>query len=140
MSGGQAYLSFANYLTDALSGSGITVGIEKQGDLTPPYLRLSDGPEEIISRWISSKLCQAWVVVEKQATEPLVMTEQRAMQKVILATQDVGSIPKYNYETTPTQQTGLLTVKIQEITGDMSNDPLRSKRVITWEILSNSKS
>ncbi len=139
MSGGQAFLSFVNFLEERLSPSGIAVNIEKQVTLTPPYLNMQDGPEEIISHWLSSKLCQAWVVVQKQDNEPLLVTAERVMNLVVKATQDVGSIPKYDYEQNPTVQTGLLNVYIEEITGDMSNDPLRSKRVITWNLHSNSK-
>lgn len=139
MSGGQAFLSFVNYLDTQLTGSGITVNVEKNLTLTPPYLNMQDGPEEILSRWLSSKLCQGWLVVEKQATEPLIVTAERLMNRVVKATQDVGGIEKYDYEQTPTVQTGLLTVRIEQVTGDMSDDPQRSQRVITWALLSNSK-
>ena len=140
MSGSQAFLSFVNYLQDALSGSGVTVNIKKGDTLTPPYLNMQAGPEEIISHWLSSKLCQAWVVVEENPNEePLVVTEERVMNLVIKATQDAGSLPKYDYEQNPTVQTGLFTVHIEEITGDMSNEQKTSRRVITWLLHSNSK-
>jgi|SRR5882672_8510871 len=138
MSGGQAFLSFANYLETQLDGSGISVNIRKDVVSTPPFLNLEAGPEELISRWISSQLCQGWLVLEELSTEPLIVTAERLMKRVVRATQDVGMIEKYDYDQTPTVQTGLMTVRITGITADMSSDQQRSKRVITWSLLSNS--
>lgn len=137
MSGYQAYLSFANFLKTALNGSGIAVEIEKHETSTPPYLVLQDGPESAPGKWLSSRMCQGWLVVAKLSTEPLEVTMGKAMDKVIKATQDTGFIEKYDHEQTPKKLVGSVVIGIQEITADLSNDPRVARKVITWNLSSN---
>lgn len=141
MSGEQAFLSFANYVKTALDGSGISVDIEKRDSLTAPYLILQPGPDMIRSKWLSSYMCQGWLVVHQNDTEPLVVTMGKALRKVFQATNDVGSIQKYDHEVSPKRAAGTVTPSVFEITPPMpSTDPKVQKRVITWELHSNAGS
>jgi hypothetical protein len=140
MSGFQAFESFVNYVKTQLAGSGITVDILKTDVTTPPYLIIQDGPENIRNKWLSSKLCQGWLVVQKNDTEDLIVTMGKATNKVIQATQDSGGITKYDYSTDPERAVGIVFPSVFELTAPMlsKDDPARMKRVITWELRSNS--
>ncbi len=140
MSGFDAYLSFANYLKEQLAGSGITVTIEKTNELPYPYLLIQDGPDEL-EGWISRRLIQGWLVVQKEESRPLVETMGRALRFVQEATQDPGHLTKYSYATDPPVTSGSLIPVITEITGPIptNNDFQLMRKIITWELTSNCK-
>lgn len=137
MSGQNAFLSFANWLKTELTGSGITVDIEKRTTKTPPYLLLEDGPEQVTRRWLSSRMCQGKLVVAANTTEPLQVTAGNLLEKVLRATRDAGSVEKFDYTQTPKKSVGVFNLRVFEVTGDISQDPLVCVRVITWEVDSN---
>lgn len=138
MSDYDAYVSFANAVKTLLNGE-ITVDTEKKPDMPYPYLIIQPGPVNPRSTWLSSALCQGWLVVRRQTNEPLVLTMGKALDKVLKATRDMGSITKYDWATTPERPTGTVTPKVIEVTDKMpGNDPDVERRVITWLLHSNS--
>lgn len=139
MSGSMAFISFVNYMKTELASSGITVAWEKDETRTPPYLYFQDGPDRLRNTWLSSRLCQAWLVVEKGSTEPLQVTAAKTLDKVVRASTDPGHVEKYDYSTSPKSLIGTFIPKLFEVTAEMSSDPLRSKRVVTWELHSASR-
>ena len=139
MSGYKAFASFVNYMSDSLEPHGITVVTEKDDALQPPYVVLQAGPDDIRNQWLSALLCQGWVVVAKQSTEPLAVTIGKAVDTVLSVSTDPGQLAKYDYTSDPPVQIGTFIVKAREVTQDMSTDPLRASKVITWELNSNSK-
>ena len=147
MSGYQAFVSFANFLRDQLvaDSAGITVVLEKHEERTPPYLFLQDGPDHIQGGWSSNRMCQGWLVVGKESTKPLSVSAGEYMDKVLKACRTAGYVVKYDYTTTPEtikgyflpkivygrpQPTGLIT----GISAELSTDPFRSKKVVTFEL------
>lgn len=134
MSGYEAFASFVNYLKGQLAGSGISVVTKKEEIATPPYLLMQEGPQVMRGDWLAIPLCQGWLVVEKINSEELVVTAGKKKDLVIEATKNAGTLPKYDYSTTPKTLIGGFIPKIMEITGDMSSDPLRSGKVITWKL------
>ena len=139
MSGYNAFLSFANYMRDALAGQ-ITVIIEKREDeaVVYPYLLLQDGPD-FIDRWLSSCMIQGWLVVRKEDDKPLVETLGRALDKVIAVSKDPGQLVKYDYSVTPAVESGALIPSISEVSQimDSPKDSQVLRRVVTWELKSN---
>ncbi len=139
MSGYDAYISFANYLKGALEGAGITVALEKTDNLVEPYIVLQDGPDDI-DGWLSARMIQGWLIVRKEEDKPLAVTMGEVLKQVMAVTLDLGHMPKYDYSTDPETQSGTYIPKIFEVTGPMkSGDPEVEKRVLTWELFSNSK-
>lgn len=140
MSGYQAWISWANHIKAAMAGKGITVYLFGEIPESPsfPYLLLQDGPERIRQEWLSSLLCQAWLVVRRQDNEDLMVTLGKATDTVMDALRDPGSLPKYDYSQSPKVQTGLYLPQVQEITGPKpGKDSNRLGRVITWTLKSN---
>lgn len=132
-----AFAAFVNYMQTALDGSGITIVTEKDETTEPPYIVIQEGPDYIRSKWLSSLLCQAWVVVEKNDTEPLSITMGKVIDKILKVASDTGHLIKYDYSVDPPQAIGTVLVSLNEVTKDMSDDPLRAKKVVTWELNSN---
>lgn len=135
MSGDQAFYSFANYLKETLAGNGLNVYIGERGDKIAPFLNLQilgDDPKG----WISRQMCQAWLVVETD--QDLGVAASRYMDLVLAATRDDGTIAKFDYKQEPKKSAGSLSYRTTGVTGNMSSDPQRSKRVITWILTSNS--
>ena len=139
MSGYQAYASFVNFMKTALTGSGINVLTEKASPENIPYLLFQQGPERVKKEWLSSVLCQAWLVVSKNDIEPLEVTLGKAMDKIISACRDKGHIYKYDYSVEPSKVVGTVIPHFFEITGDMSDVPLQAAKVITWDLHSANK-
>lgn len=139
MSGDQDFFSFVNLMTSALTGSGLNIVVGKDPSPADPFLRFSIGPSEVINNWVNQTFCQAWLVVSKQATEPLERTLARYTELVKAASRDVGLAAKTDYSGASPASVGGYQVKITEITPDMSSDPLRAKRVITWILTSSGR-
>lgn len=137
MSGDQAFYSFCNYMKTQLTGSGLNVYVEESGAKTAPFINFQMLAEDTEDVWVSNQLCQAWLVVEKIPTEPVMVTFSRYKKLVQDATRDVGHLEKYDYTQTPKVLTGSFLIKNMGTSPNLSSDPLRPKRVITWELISN---
>ena len=137
MSDTNAFNSFANFVKTQMTGSGITVGIEKHTTEPTPYLILQEGPSRVQSKWLARQLIQGWLVVTKNDTEPLSVTMGKALKTVVQKIADPGFLEKYDYTVTPKQLVGSVIPELFEVTQDMSNDPNTSKKVITWVLNSN---
>jgi len=78
-------------------------------------------------------MCQgALVVADDPAQAPLQVRMGRAIDTVIKASKSLGLVPKYDYSVNPAAQTGYFLPKYFELSPELSRDPLRSRRVITW--------
>jgi hypothetical protein len=138
MSGYDAFMSFANFVKDELYGSDLEVAIHKPEDLEPPYLVIQTGPDRR-DGWLSSYMCQGWVVV---GVDPAVEDPERTIglkvKEVLEVTQGNGNIPKYDYSTDPATQIGYFTVSDEIDMQPMPvSDPRKRKTVITWVLRSN---
>jgi hypothetical protein len=139
MSGHQAFMSFANYLKTALTGSGLTVLIEKGDTAATPYLLVQSGPSRVRGKWLNTQLCQAWLVTAKLTTEPAEVTHGKLMELVIAKTTDPGYLTLWNFSVTPKKAVGTFDVSVMDVTDDMSRDPQRIGKVITWQLRSVNK-
>lgn len=137
MSGDQAFYSFCNYMKEQLAGSGLNVYVEEKNEKTVPFLNFQSLAEDTEDVWISNQLCQAWLVVGKIPTEPVNVTFSRYKKLVQDACRDTGHLEKYDYTQTPKVMTGSYIIKNMGVSPNMSNDPLRPKRVFSWELISN---
>lgn len=137
MSGYDAFLSFANYMKSALVSYGINVYIEEYQDRTAPYLLLENGPVNVKADWLSEQMCQGWIVVKKNDTEPLAVSMGKAVKSVMEVSRGL-EFDKYDYSQTPTKLLGIGHAKFFNLTGEMpSDDILTAKKVITWVLNSN---
>lgn len=134
--GGNAFLSFANFLKTELAGV-LNVYIERQDNYTLPYLLLSVLSEDLKNNWLSETRIQGWLVCQKETNKPLPVTAETLIHTVILKSTDEGLLAKYNYGDSTKTQTGLMSVKLETRTGDQSSDPLRASHVIRWTVSSS---
>jgi hypothetical protein len=133
MSGYQAFASFCNAMKEALEDTGITLTIERGKANVPPYLFMEDGPDSPGGTWRSARMCQGALVLEHiPGQAPLQVRMGRALDTVINASKKLGTIPKYDYSVEPALQTGFFMPKYFELSPELSGDPQRSRRVITW--------
>ena len=100
---------------------------------------MQNGIESFPDTWVSSQLCQGWLMVEKVASEPLEVTASRWLKKVGNLTMDAGSLVKYDYTTTPKSDIGTFIPKLTSVSPERSEEPNVSKRLISWTLKSNAK-
>jgi hypothetical protein len=139
MTGSDAFLSFAHFVKSRLKtiDSPIMVIIERHTNEPPPYLVLQEGPETISSRWLSQVLAQGKLIVGKLDLEPMKVTAAKRLKEVLHITRDPGFIGKYDYSANPSKLVGSIIVENFELTEDFSHNDLRSYRIVTWVLNSN---
>ena len=134
ISGYNAFVSFANHIKTGLAGSGINIVFEKRGQAEPPYLVLQGLSETATGDRTIVKGVQGWLAVSKKTTEPLEVSFQSELDKLLALTVDIGFLTLYDYSQDPKTDVGAYVPKLTEVTHDMSNDPLVEKRVIRWKL------
>lgn len=137
MSGSEAFLSFSNWLKTSLTGSGLNVYTsEPMAEKTLPYIHLQELDEDPTG-CISKQMCQLWLVVEEVLPDTLIGLSAKYKDLLRGLTFNPPHIEKYDYTKTPALLVGSVLVKLLGISGDLSDDGLRSKRVFTFELISN---
>lgn len=133
----EAFLSFAEYMEDSLSGSGLSFGIAIDENLNVPYARLERGAEIPKGNWLVTLICQVRFVVARETTRYIEDTGGYYRKLITDAIRNAGSIPKYDYRQTPKKQIGLVNVEIGPTSGNVSKDRERYQEAVTVRIHTN---
>jgi hypothetical protein len=141
MSGFQAFCSFVELCKTKLTPLDVSVLLEE--DAKPDsgaFMVLQDGPEEQLSRWLVTRICQARLFVPASAERTSQIEMGETLDKVMDALRDLGSPEKRNYKSDGTSVvTGTYQVQVTEVSPELSNDPKVSQRIITFELTTNAR-
>lgn len=143
MSGYKTFMSFANYVKTQLNGTGINVYIDKDVVLDPPYAHIQPGSQSFDLDSQVDSLCQIRLVVEKTENMDLPTAHGRITDKLLSKLlpdgYNPGIMPVYDFEANPAgREVGSFGYHIIGITPDVSQDPIRNEKVITFQLYSGS--
>ena len=132
MTAEQAYLSFCRMVEQklAIALPALTVAIEKDDTISPPYVTIEDGGMVFNNGVLSRGMCQLRLVLRALESEPLALTRSRYQPQIVKAINQLGQCPKYDYTQNPPKATGNYVILLDGWTPDLSDIGIESQTVL----------